>query len=114
MSLSPLGGLDPVLTAPKRLAIVSVLVSSASTDFGFLRDHLGISDSDLSKQASALEQAGYLTVSRTGRGRGSVTSFRVTRAGRAAFTRHAATLRALLGAGPVPVDDDFPATPPAR
>lgn len=107
MSPSPLTDLDPLLTAPKRLAIVSVLAASASTDFGFLRDHLAISDSDLSKQVSALEQAGYLTSSRTGRGRGSVTSFRITRAGRAAFTRHAATLRALLEAEALPVDDDF-------
>ena len=93
----PLTDLDPVLTAPKRLAIVAVLAASRSTDFGFLRDHLGISDSDLSKQVSALEQAGYLVVSRTGRGRGSTTSFRITRAGRDAFTRHRATLRTLLG-----------------
>ena len=84
-----------------------MLAASASTDFGFLRDHLGISDSDLSKQVSALEQAGYVAVSRTGRGRGSVTSFRITRPGRAAFARHGATLRALLGAQPAPVDDDF-------
>ena len=97
MSTSPLTDLDPVLTAPKRLAIVSVLAGSASSDFAFLRDHLGISDSDLSKQVSALEQAGYVAATRTGRGRGSVTSFRITREGRAAFTRHAATLRAMLG-----------------
>lgn len=107
MSTSPLTDLDPLLTAPKRLAIVSVLASSASTDFGFLRDHLGISDSDLSKQLSALEQAGYLSSSRTGRGRGSVASFRITRSGRAAFARHGTTLRALLGAQQPPVDDDF-------
>ena len=94
---SPLGDLDPLLTAPKRLAIVAVLASSASTDFGFLRDHLGISDSDLSKQVSALEQAGYVDVSRTGRGRGSTTSFRLTQRGRQAFDRHRTTLRALLG-----------------
>ena len=94
---SPLTALDPVLNAPKRLAIAAVLSAATSTDFGVLRDHLGISDSDLSKQVSALEQAGYVDVSRTGRGRGSTTSFRLTQRGRQAFDRHRTTLRALLG-----------------
>ncbi len=94
---SALDGLDPALNAPKRLAIMAVLASSASTDFGFLRAHLDVSDSDLSKQTAALEQAGYLTVHKSGRGRGGVTSYQATRAGRKAYQRHRDTLRALLG-----------------
>ncbi len=99
---SPLAALDPVLTAPKRLAVMAVLSASQSTDFAFLREHLSVSDSDLSKQASALEQAGYLEVLKSGRGRGSVTTFRITKAGRAAFERHRETLRALLAGGGEP------------
>lgn len=94
---SALDGLDPALNAPKRLAVMAVLSGSSSTDFAFLRDHLRISDSDLSKQAATLEQAGYLTVHKSGLGRGGVTSFQATRAGRAAYQRHRDTLRALLG-----------------
>jgi DNA-binding MarR family transcriptional regulator len=94
---SVLAGLDPVLTAPKRLAIMAVLETSQSADFGFLRDHLSVSDSDLSKQAAALEQAGYLSVTKSGRGRGGVTTFKATKAGRRAYQRHRDTLRALLG-----------------
>jgi len=94
---SALSGLDPALNAPKRLAIMAVLAGSASTDFRFLREHLGVSDSDLSKQAAALEVAGYVTVHKTSRGRGGVTTYRATRAGRRAYQRHRDTLRALLG-----------------
>lgn len=94
---SALEGLDPALNAPKRLAIMAVLASSSSTDFGFLREHLRVSDSDLSKQTAALEQAGYLKVHKSGRGRGGVTSFQATKAGKAAYQRHRDTLRALLG-----------------
>lgn len=94
---SALDGLDPALNAPKRLAIMAVLASSSSTDFGFLREHLKVSDSDLSKQTGVLEQAGYLTVHKRGRGRGGVTSYQATKAGRAAYKRHRDTLRALLG-----------------
>lgn len=88
--------LDPVIHAPKRLAIMAILVNSTSTDFSFLRDHLGVSDSDLSKQMSALEGAGYLTATKTSRGRGGVTTYRVTKAGTAAFKRHLAALNAIV------------------
>lgn len=94
---SVLAGLDPVLTAPKRLAIMAVLATSQSADFGFLRDHLAVSDSDLSKQAAALEQADYLTVTKSGRGRGGVTTYKATKAGRTAYQQHRDTLRLLLG-----------------
>ncbi|WP_426245310.1 transcriptional regulator [Nocardioides sp. LHG3406-4] len=93
---SALDGLDPVLNAPKRLAIMAVLSSSRSSDFAFLRQHLGVSDSDLSKQASALEAAGYVTITKSGRGRGAVTAYKATKAGRHAYEQHRAALRALL------------------
>ncbi len=94
---SALDGLDPVLNAPKRLGIMAVLTSSTSADFAFLRAHLGISDSDLSKQASLLESAGYITITKSGRGRGSTTAYKTTKAGRQAYQQHRATLRGLLG-----------------
>lgn len=94
---SALDGLDPILNAPKRLAIMAVLTRSTSSDFAFLREHLGVSDSDLSKQASALETAGYVSVTKSGRGRGAVTAYKATKAGRRAYQQHRATLRDLLG-----------------
>jgi DNA-binding transcriptional ArsR family regulator len=96
-TVSALDGLDPALNAPKRLAIMAVLTTSSSADFAFLRRHLGVSDSDLSKQATALAAAGYLTISKNGRGRGAETSYKATREGRRAYTRHRAVLRSLLG-----------------
>lgn len=75
---------------------MAVLTSSTSSDFAFLREHLGVSDSDLSKQASALESAGYLRVRKTGRGRGATTTYRSTRKGNAAYATHRIALRWLL------------------
>ena len=94
---SALDGLDPVLNAPKRLAIMAVLTTSTSADFAFLRVHMGVSDSDLSKQATLLESAGYLTITKSGRGRGSATSYKATKAGIQAYHQHRAALRRLLG-----------------
>lgn len=94
---SAIGDLDPVIHAPKRLAAMALLNNTESTDFPFLRERLGISDSDLSKQMTALEQAGYVEISKTGRGRGATTTYRLTRPGRTAYRRHRAALQALLG-----------------
>lgn len=88
--------LDPVLTAPKRLAAVALLSRASSADFAFLRDHLGVSDSDLSKQMATLQEAGYVEVTKTGRGRGSTTTFRLAPAGRTAFDTHRRALHDLL------------------
>ncbi|MGN6250984.1 MAG: transcriptional regulator [Marmoricola sp.] len=88
--------LDPVIHAPKRLAIMAVLAHSTITDFRFLRAHLEVSDSDLSKQMATLESAGYVSVTKS-RGRGGVTSYRITRAGRRAFERHLVALRGIVG-----------------
>lgn len=89
--------LDPLIHAPKRLAAMAVLASSSSVSFGFLRDHLGVSDSDLSKQMSALERAGYVKREKTGYGRGGATWYKITRTGTDAYNRHLAALRAIVG-----------------
>lgn len=90
-----IGDLDPVIHAPKRLAAMAILANSSSTDFAFLRDYLEIADSDLSKQMATLERAGYVTVSKNGRGRGAVTTYEISKPGRDAYRRHVAALRAI-------------------
>ncbi|MCB5168338.1 transcriptional regulator [Streptomyces bambusae] len=103
-----LADLDPVIHAPKRLAAMSVLAHSDQADFAFLRDHLGISDSDLSKQMAALEHAGYIKISKTGRGRGAATWYRITPAGRQTYQRHITALTAIVtgttASPPAPAD----------
>lgn len=96
MSGSPLDGLDAVLTAPKRLAAMALLSRSSGADFAVLRGHLGVSESDLSKQMSALVGAGYVTARKSGHGRGSATTYRATREGRRAYARHRSALEAIL------------------
>lgn len=91
-----LDGLDPALSAPKRLAAMALLDRSSFADFPFLRGQLGVSDSDLSKQMAALEALGYVSISKSGRGRGSVTTFAITKPGRAAYKSHRAALERIL------------------
>ncbi len=96
-SPAALSRLDPVIHAPKRLAAMAILANASSCDFPFLKDQLRLADSDLSKQMTTLVDAGYVTVRKSGRGRGSVTTYRITRSGRRAYATHRAALTALLG-----------------
>lgn len=102
MTASPLDGLDQTLTAPKRLAAMALLTHAYTADFTVLREHLGISESDLSKQMSALVAAGYVNASKSGRGRGSATTYAATKEGRRAYARHRAALEAILAGTDAP------------
>jgi DNA-binding transcriptional ArsR family regulator len=97
--------LDPVIHAPKRLAAMALLAATDDIDFSFLRSHLEISDSDLSKQMSALADVGYVTVTKRGAGRNRSTAYRLTREGRGAFARHVEVLRAIVGGDVAPATD---------
>lgn len=107
--------LDPLIHAPKRLTIMSLLAATDGAEFAFIRDQTGLTASDLSKQMSVLSEAEYVSVRKTGRGPGSATWYRVTRKGRAAFEGHVRALRRLIdvaeaGGGEIQTDA-VPATP---
>lgn len=96
-----IGDLDPVIHAPKRLGAMAILASAKWVEFSFLREQLDVSDSDLSKQMTALTDASYAEVRKNGHGRGSTTWFAITSSGRSAFDSHVAALRALVENAPV-------------
>ncbi|MFP4311780.1 MAG: transcriptional regulator [Nitriliruptoraceae bacterium] len=64
--------------------------------FALLQERLELNAPDLSKQLKALQEAGYVRTTKTGRGPGSETWVTMTRCGRRAYEAHAAGLRALL------------------
>jgi len=92
--------LNPVIHAPNRLAAMAILAHSSDADFAFLRNHLQVSDSVLSKQMSTLIDAGYVSVHKAGRGRGSVTTYRITKDGTNAYRAYRETLDTLLAGLP--------------
>jgi len=89
-------GLDPVIHSTKRLAAMAILASAPSVSFRFLRERLEISDSDLSKQMSTLEAAGYVRSAKDGYGRGASTTYAMTKEGRQAYRSHCEALRRLI------------------
>jgi DNA-binding MarR family transcriptional regulator len=89
--------LDEVIHAPVRLSIVAALAATDEAEFGAVRDAVQVSDSALSKHASALEQAGYVEVRKGYVGKRPRTWLRLTPGGRAALTAHLGALRRIAG-----------------
>lgn len=77
--------LDPVVHAPNRLAILSILVTVKSATFMYLKDATGMKDGNLSTHLSKLEEAGYVSINKSFIGKKPQTSCSITKEGRAAF-----------------------------
>jgi DNA-binding MarR family transcriptional regulator len=87
---------DPFIHPITRLSICGLLAAGADwIEFAALRDAAGISDSVLSKQSVALEDAGYVQVRKGAVGRRPRTWFRLTAQGRQALEDHLAWLAQL-------------------
>ena len=89
----PRHALDDLLSHPVRFSIAALLAAASTVEFSFVRDHVEVTDSMLSKQVSALEQAGYLKVNKGFIGKRPRTWLSLTREGRRVFDRHMAALR---------------------
>ncbi|GAA2913885.1 transcriptional regulator [Streptosporangium fragile] len=89
-------GLDPVIHPPARLRIVSLLAAAEEAEFGFVRDQVEVSDSVLSKHASALEAAGYVEIRKGYVGKRPRTWLRLSARGRQAYLAHVSALQAIV------------------
>jgi DNA-binding MarR family transcriptional regulator len=85
--------LDDLLAHAVRFSIAALLAAASKVEFSFVRDHVEVSDSMLSKQVSALEQAGYIKVDKGFVGKRARTWLSLTREGRRVFERHIGALR---------------------
>ncbi|WP_031068009.1 transcriptional regulator [Streptomyces sp. NRRL WC-3742] len=90
--------LDPLLQHPTRLTVLAFLSACHEAEFGAVRDHCEVSDSVLSKAATALEEAGYLTVKKGYVGKRPRTWLAATRTGRAALAGQLAEFQRMVAA----------------
>ena len=90
--------LDRLIHERMRLGIVSALAVNEHLGFTELKELLGASDGNLSVHARKLEEAGYVKVSKSFRGRVPHTDFRLTARGRRAFDKYVAHMEALIRA----------------
>ena len=86
MNPEPFLQLDRVIHEKGRLAIMSMLAASADLSFTELRDALGMTDGNLTTHIRTLQEAGYVSVTKSFENNRSLTTCSLTRAGRRAFT----------------------------
>jgi DNA-binding MarR family transcriptional regulator len=85
--------LDPLLHSQLRLAIMSLLISVEEADFGFLKEKTHATSGNLSVQVDKLNEAGYISVTKTFKGKMPCTICKITDKGVAAFDDYVKTLQ---------------------
>ena len=88
--------LNRVIHEPARLTIVAVLSSVKEADFLYLLRETGLTKGNLSTHLVRLEQAGYVEIEKTFRGKIPLTIVRLSSEGRAAFEDYRKSMKDLL------------------
>ena len=96
--------INAVIHARVRLSIVAALAVAPQLSFGELKSMLGLTDGNLSAHSRTLEEARYIVIEKTFRGRRPYTAMRLTAKGRRAFTRYLETLRQIVDRGDRPAE----------
>jgi DNA-binding MarR family transcriptional regulator len=97
--------IDAVIHERVRLAIVSALAVSPELSFNELKSMLELTDGNLSAHSRTLDEAGYIVIEKSFKGRKPYTVMRLTLKGRKAFERYLATLRQIVDQGGKAMND---------
>jgi DNA-binding transcriptional ArsR family regulator len=94
--LRAISELDRVMHEPGRLMIAALLWAVAECDFLYLLHETEMNKGTLSSHLARLEEAGYVEIEKTFRGKVPRTVLRLTRAGRSAFDDYRKKLKKVL------------------
>jgi DNA-binding HxlR family transcriptional regulator len=86
--LQSLSDLDRIIHEPARLLLIALLSSVETADFLFLLKESRLTKGNLSVHLSRLEEAGYLRMDKTFRGKIPHTEYHLTPKGKAAFDQY--------------------------
>ena len=90
--------LDRVIHERMRLGIISALAANEKLSFGELKKLLNTTDGNISVHARRLEEAGYVTMQKSFKGRVPLTEYKITTGGRRALERYLDHMEALIKA----------------
>jgi len=93
--LHELGAIDRLLHEPARLMIAAVLYPLERADFVALLRETRLTRGNLSSHLSRLEEAGYLAIEKSFRGRVPHTACRLTASGREALRSYREALKSI-------------------
>ncbi len=84
--------LDPIIHAPIRLSVMTVLHSMKDADFSYLKEVTGATDGNLSTHLSRLEGAEYIKTVKRFESKKPKTTCSITAKGRAAYQKYISVL----------------------
>lgn len=88
--------LDRLIHEPARLLIVTILSTVESADFLFLQKETGLTKGNLSAHLSKLEDAGYVKIQKTFKGKLPLTVCKLTAAGTKAVAQYRLQLQSFI------------------
>jgi len=88
-----LADIDRVIHEPARTMITAILYHLESADFLYLQREAGLTKGNLSAHLTKLEEAGYVRIEKTFRGKIPLTLCSLTDSGRQAFDTYRQTLK---------------------
>jgi len=88
--------LDRLIHEPARLLIVSILSTVESADFLFLQRETGLTKGNLSAHLSKLEDAGYVKIQKTFKGKLPLTICKLTAVGTKAVTQYRQQMQSFM------------------
>jgi DNA-binding MarR family transcriptional regulator len=94
--LSQIASLDRLIHEPARLMIMATLYLVKEADFLYLLGQTDLTKGNLSSHLAKLEEAGYVNIEKSYRGKIPMTVYRLTDTGRESFKAYEATLQSIL------------------
>ena len=96
MNPEPFLQLDRVIHEKGRLAIMSMLAASTELSFTEMRDALNMTDGNLTTHIRTLQEAGYVSITKSFQNNRPLTTCSLTTAGRKAFTSYINLLEKII------------------
>lgn len=94
--LHGINDLDRLIHEPARLLIATILSTVSSADFLFLQRETNLTKGNLSAHLSKLEEAGYVKVEKTFKGKLPLTVCKLTAKGQKALTGYRQQMQAFM------------------
>jgi DNA-binding transcriptional ArsR family regulator len=94
--IQQLAEIDRIIHEPARLMIVALLAAVQEADFQYLRNATGLTQGNLSTHLSRLEEAGYVAIEKTFRGKYPLTICRLTERGREVLDNYRKVIKSAL------------------
>lgn len=85
--------LDPLLHSQLRLAIISILVTLEEAEFSYIKEKTKASSGNISVQIDKLQEADYIKIEKTFKGKYPLTKCSITKKGILAFESYVKVLK---------------------